>query len=250
MDEIITKSRVVPDPRTANWPLMEFKDAATVTLAYVVFVLVGRIVLRRLPKMELYWIRAFHNLSMTLLNFYMCIEIIRQQNSVGFWYGPIVRGPEGTGMAAVLWLFYVSKIAEFNDTIIMMFRHSYNQISFLHWYHHASVFMMWWFNVRYYPGGEAWPSAWLNSFVHVWMYGYYFLSTFGYQPWWKRYITQLQILQLSLFVVQGISLLYTGAQEFRFIGIINGIYAATLVALFMNFYSKSYSSRSKATKKE
>lgn len=149
----------------------------------------------------------------------------------------------------------------------MLFRKTYNQVSFLHWYHHASVFMMWWFNVRYYPGGEgtksisfrikrnhlAYPSAWLNSFVHVWMYSYYLFSTLGFRAWWKKYLTQLQISQLTMFVVQvclkknvidfqkGISLMFTGAQEFRFIGIINGLYALTILVLFIKFYLESYS---------
>jgi hypothetical protein len=34
------------------------------------------------------------------------------------------------------------------------------------------------------------------------MYGYYLISTLGYDVWWKKYLTQLQISQLSLFVVQ------------------------------------------------
>jgi hypothetical protein len=73
------------------------------------------------------------------------------------------------------------------------------------------------------------------------MYGYYMLSTLGINVWWKKYITQLQITQLALFVVQGIFLLFTGAEEFRFIGVINGTYAMTLLALFLNFYFKNYS---------
>jgi len=100
--------------------------------------------------------------------------------------------------------------------------------------------MMWWFNVRYYPGGEAYPSAWLNSFVHVWMYSHYLLATLGIKAWWKKYLTQLQISQLSMFVVQGVSLLWTGAEEFKFIGLINGIYALTILVLFVDFYVRSY----------
>jgi hypothetical protein len=90
---------------------------------------------------------------------------------------------------------------------------------------------------------KAYPSAWLNSFVHVWMYSYYFVATFGYSVWWKKYITMLQITQLGLFVLQGISLLFTGATEFKFIGLINGVYAFTLFALFISFYRQSYGTR-------
>jgi len=238
---------LVPDERTMNWPCMRFPQVVGVTCLYVFGVLLGKVVFKAFPKFDLFVIRVLHNALMTVLNFYMVVEILRQA-ALTNWYGPIVRGEQGLGMAQVLYLFYISKTLEFNDTVIMLFRHSFSQVTFLHWYHHASVFVMWWFNVAFYPGGEAWPSAWLNSFVHVWMYSYYLVSSFGYQVWWKKYITQLQIGQLGLFVIQGISLLFTGAQEFRFIGLINGAYAFTLWALFMNFYVQSY--RKKNSHKE
>jgi len=237
--ELSVKSRLVPDPRTGDWPLMNPVHAVAVTLAYIVFVLVGKRVFPSLPKFDLYIIRVLHNFAMTVINFYLVVELLRQAAKTS-WYGPIVRDERGLGMASALWLFYVSKILEFNDTVIMLFRHAFSQVSFLHWYHHASVFLIWWFNIRFYPGGEAYPSAWLNSFVHVWMYSYYLFSTIGWNAWWKKYITQLQISQLSMFVVQGISLLFTGADEFKFIGLINGAYASTILVLFINFYVQSY----------
>jgi elongation of very long chain fatty acids protein 4 len=239
MEDLFGKSKLVADPRTENWPLMNFNHAAGATLAYVAIVLIGKRVFRNLPASEMYVPRVLHNLLMTLFNLYLVIEILIQASKTS-WYGPIVRDERGTGMAWALYLFYISKIFEFNDTIIMLFRKSFNQISFLHWYHHAGTFMMWWFNVRYYPGGEAYPSAWLNSFVHVWMYSHYLLATLGIKAWWKKYLTQLQISQLSMFVVQGVSLLWTGAEEFKFIGLINGIYALTILVLFVDFYVRSY----------
>ena len=44
----------------------------------------------------------------------------------------------------------------------------------------------------------AYFCAMVNSFIHVLMYAYYFLSAFGprMQPylWWKRYITSMQLV--------------------------------------------------------
>jgi len=231
--------KVLPDPRTAHWPAMELPVVIALCLAYIAFIIVGKAIMYFLPKFELKAIRVVHNGLLSLFNLYLIIEILRQAGSNG-WYTPLVEGEKGVGMAFVLYLFYMSKYWEFLDTVIMIFRKSFDQVSFLHVYHHCSVVLMWWFNVAYYPGGEAWPSAWLNSFVHVWMYGYYFLATLGYQPWWKRYLTQLQITQLFLFVVQGVALYFLGHKDFRFIGVVNGAYALTLLALFVNFYVKSY----------
>lgn len=160
----------------------------------------------------------------------------------------------------------------------MIFRHSFDQVSFLHVtystpkhhvkptppifflkknttvkfqvYHHSMTFIIWWFNMAYYPGGEAWPSAFLNSCVHVIMYSYYVLATLQIYPWWKKYLTSLQIFQLSLFVVQGIELMFSGESGFRWIGLVNGAYAATLVVLFVRFYVKSYGSKRNPTEEK
>eukprot|EP01115_Flamella_aegyptia_P004365 TRINITY_DN1889_c0_g1_i2.p1 TRINITY_DN1889_c0_g1~~TRINITY_DN1889_c0_g1_i2.p1 ORF type:complete len:277 (+),score=89.23 TRINITY_DN1889_c0_g1_i2:33-833(+) len=239
--------KVIPDPRTEGWPMMDAQQMLLACAGYLAFIVIGKLVMSFLPKMELKSLRTVHNGLLTVFNLYLVIELLRQAAATG-WYAPLVTGDAGLGMAAALYLFYMSKYWEFLDTVIMIFRKSFDQVSFLHVYHHCSVVLMWWFNVRYYPGGEAWPSAWLNSFVHVWMYLYYFLSTLGIQPWWKKYLTQLQITQLFLFVIQGIALSFTGHKDFRFIGVVNGGYALTLFLLFVNFYIKSYSKGARAAK--
>lgn len=33
-----------------------------------------------------------------------------------------------------------------------------------------------------------------NSFIHVFMYSYYLLTALGYQPWYKKYLTQAQVI--------------------------------------------------------
>jgi hypothetical protein len=38
-----------------------------------------------------------------------------------------------------LWWYYISKIFEFFDTVLMVLRKKNNQISFLHVFHHASI---------------------------------------------------------------------------------------------------------------
>jgi len=233
-----------PDERTKDWPLMNLNHVVLASLIYLGAVFLGPYLMQGQKKLELKNIRIIHNFAMFALNLYMAGEILRQAAKTS-WYGPIFRDERGLGMARALWLFYASKVLEFNDTFIMILRQSSGQISFLHVYHHLSVLWMWWFNVMYYPGGEAYPSAWLNSFVHIWMYGYYFLSTLGFNVWWKRYLTQLQISQLAMFVVQGVSLLFTGDPEFRVIGAVNGVYASTLLALFVNFYRQSYQTRAR-----
>jgi len=243
----LISAKLQMDERTKEWPLMNPVHMLLVSAGYIIFVVLGKSFTKDAEKMELRTLRILHNFAMTAVNLYICCEMIRQCMATQ-WYGPILRDQRGLGMARVIWVYYISKVFEFLDTVIMVFRKSYHQISFLHVYHHATVLMIWWFNTLYYPGGEAWISAWMNSFVHVWLYSYYLISSFNIDVWWKRYLTQMQIGQLSVFVIQGISLLWTGSKEFVWIGLLNGIYASTLLFLFLNFYSKSYSK--KPTKEE
>ena len=58
-------------------------------------------------------------------------------------------------IAKALWWYYFSKCIEFLDTIFFILRKKNNQISFLHVYHHASMFPIWWTGVMWVPGGQG-----------------------------------------------------------------------------------------------
>jgi len=224
---------------------MDLDLALALSLGYVLIAVVGSPLYGKFGvRLDMFYMRVLHNFLMTIMNGYMAIEIFQQAYNTSF-YGPIFRDQRGLAMAKVLWMFYASKLLEFNDTFIMIFRKSTSQISFLHVYHHSSVFLMWWINVYFYPGGEAYVSAWMNSFVHVWMYGHYFLATLGYSAWWKRYITTLQIAQLGLFVVQGFSLFTGATRQHQMLALINCTYATTLFVLFIHYYRQNYGSKHK-----
>ena len=53
------------------------------------------------------------------------------------------------------------------------------QISFLHVYHHATMFPLWWIGVKWVAGGNSFMPAMLNSIIHTIMYSYYGLSACG-----------------------------------------------------------------------
>ena len=58
-------------------------------------------------------------------------------------------------MAKVIHIYYMSKVVEFLDTVFMALRCKFRQISFLHVYHHASIFVVWWIVTSIAPGGEC-----------------------------------------------------------------------------------------------
>ena len=69
-------------------------------------------------------------------------------------------------VAAALWWFYASKACEFFDTVSMVLRKKTRQLSFLHLYHHATMFPIWWLGVAYVAGGNS-MIAIINAVVHV-----------------------------------------------------------------------------------
>ncbi len=56
------------------------------------------------------------------------------------------------------------------DTLIMILKKKERQVSFLHVYHHATMFFpVGWAAVKFSPGGDGWFCCALNSLVHVFM---------------------------------------------------------------------------------
>lgn len=58
-------------------------------------------------------------------------------------------------VAEVLWWYYFSKLIEFLDTIFFVLRKKTSQITFLHVYHHASMFNIWWCVLNWIPCGQS-----------------------------------------------------------------------------------------------
>ncbi|ESQ49395.1 hypothetical protein EUTSA_v10021309mg [Eutrema salsugineum] len=141
-------------------------------------------------------------------------------------------------------VFYLSKILEFGDTILIIIGKSIHRLSFLHVYHHATVVVMCYLWLR--TRQSMFPVALVtNSTVHVIMYGYYFLCAVGYRPKWKRLVTDCQIVQFVFsFGLSGWMLRehFFGSGCSGIWGwCFNAAFNASLLALFFNFHSKNYS---------
>ena len=93
--------------------------------------------------------------------------------------------------------YYFSKMLEMLDSVFFIVRKRERQLTFLHIYHHSTMFCLWWIGVKYVAGGSSFLGAMFNCFVHVLMYGYYFLAALGpaYKKflWWKKYLTVIQV---------------------------------------------------------
>jgi len=92
----------------------------------------------------------------------------------------------------------------------------------------------------------AYFSAALNSFIHVIMYGYYFLSALGFKQvsFIKFYITRSQMTQFCMMSIQSswdmFAMKVMGRQGYPFfITALLWFYMWTMLGLFYNFYRKN-----------
>lgn len=247
------------DPRVRNWPLMNpFHVLAAIFAYFLVIYCLVRCMRRRDEPFGLKNVVILHNLGLAGLSAYMFGTIALEAYERGYkFYGNAVdTTPAGDRMAGLVWIFYVSKVWEFGDTVIMALKQNFRQISFLHLYHHSSIFLIWWIVIFYGPGGESYFSAALNSWIHVIMYSYYLWSIYVGKPpmgkngkpyitwrhpsFYKQFITSMQMTQFLSMFVQAICCVMYNSPYPRFLCWILFYYMLTMLVLFGNFCVQNY----------
>ncbi|XP_014614938.1 PREDICTED: elongation of very long chain fatty acids protein 1 [Polistes canadensis] len=176
-------------------------------------------------------------------------------NQYNFYCEPVDYSddPIALRMTRVVYIYYICKLIELLDTVFFVLRKKDKQISFLHVYHHSIMPCASWIGVRWLPGGHGTFLGLINSFIHIIMYSYYLLSTFGprIQPylWWKKYLTSMQLLQFIIVGFHGSLAIFNNC---NFPKIPNGlmiINAIVFIYLFGSFYVQTYNTSLKVEKK-
>lgn len=125
----------------------------------------------------------------------------------------------------------------------MLARRKPEQVTFLHAYHHGTMFVIWWIGAKFVAGGQSISPIIVNSFVHIIMYTYYLLAALGISVWWKRYITQLQLAQFWTMVMCPIISLYVECDFPVWMHAALIAYMFSMIALFWNFYRTTYTAK-------
>lgn len=237
------------DPRVKDWPLVYSPwPMLSLCVLYMIICFIGPKLMAKRQPFELKGVLIVYNFGMVLLSVYMFKELFLSSSALKYTYlcDPLHYGTDEWSMrlAAGIWLFYFSKLIEFLDTIFFILRKKNNQITFLHVYHHISMFFLWWIAAKWFAGGSAFFSPMLNCFVHTIMYTYYMLSAFGERVrkhlWWKKYVTVLQMMQFFIVIAQNAYALYTNCDYDKRAEWSCVIYLSSLFILFMNFFIRSY----------
>jgi len=240
------------DPRVKHMPFMSGGPWTTILmmLGYLWFVKVlGPSFMKNRPAFELRGPLLVYNIALIALNgwfFYTGCWITNY--GLDSWKCQSVDQTSHSYVDLykinVGWLFLMSKFVDFCDTVFFVLRKKDSQITPLHVFHHACMPFFCWIGVKFAPGGNSGFFPFVNAGVHTVMYTYYLLSTFPrVRPylWWKKYITQMQMIQFVLVIVHSIySMAIPGCQwprVFMYLSIFN---AFLFLGLFYSFFRKTY----------
>lgn len=202
------------------------------------------------PAMDPYPLKFVYNVSQIMLCAYMTIEagLLAYRND----YTILPCEPYDTKnppLANLLWLFYISKVWDFWDTIFIVLGKKWRQLSFLHVYHHITIFLFYWLNSHVNYDGDVYVTVALNGFIHTVMYTYYFVSMHTKVPetgkslpiWWKSSLTMLQLIQFVTMMSQGTYLVATGCDQVGLkVVMAYVVYILSLFILFAQFFVQSY----------
>ncbi|CAL1544807.1 unnamed protein product [Lymnaea stagnalis] len=239
------------DPRCDGYPLLDSPDKMFVLIGlYLLAVWQGPKWMVPYKPWDLKNTIIVYNFAMVLLSSYISLASLYGIYRAG-GYSIFCDGMDkyqfndDSGLyVSVGWLFFISKLIEFLDTIFFVLRKKNSQITFLHVYHHATMTVFTWLGVKFLPGGTNVIYPLINSFIHAVMYTYYGLSAFGpgmrKYLWWKKYLTKMQISQFVIFLSQGVlNAMYDCPFSKAFVYAVF-IYTFTILLLFINFYVRAY----------
>lgn len=91
----------------------------------------------------LYPFKFLYNVVQVMLCSYMCIEAGVRAYYAGYTLIPCNDfNTQNPPIGFILYVFYLSKILDFADTFFIIAEKRWKQLSFLHVYHHTSIFLV------------------------------------------------------------------------------------------------------------
>jgi len=211
-----------------------------------------------IPERLLYPFKFVYNVLQIFLCSYMSVEalvIAKREGLLGLECADFHFSRPAVG--ELLWLFYLSKIVDFMDTLFIVLSLKRSQFTFLHCFHHFTIYLVYWLNANVNFDGDIYFTVLANGFIHTIMYSYYWISMhipkvqdaktkrWKYGIWWKKYLTTMQLVQFLLMIGQAVWLLY-GAQCTGSPPRVTQLYLGYIIlmfAMFMAFYRRSYSKK-------
>ncbi|CDJ36988.1 fatty acid elongation protein, putative [Eimeria tenella] len=184
-----------------SWNIANYYVAPLAACLYLLFCYCGTKYMKNREPFDLRTPLKYWNLALAIFSFMGMVRVVPQLACLVCSYGfeaslaspPVYAYGHG---AAGFWtlLFIYSKFFELVDTVFIILRK--RPLSFLHWYHHATVLLYTWDAYTWeQPAGIYFVA--MNFSVHAVMYFYYFLAAQLRRPLsWGIFVTVAQISQM------------------------------------------------------
>lgn len=249
------------DPRVANFALMRTPwPTILITMLYYWFVRsVGPKMMQDRKPYEILPIIRVYNFAMAAWNcfgFYVGCQLVNYGlDTIGCRpVDPNQRDEKTLNQIYYGHMFFVSRLVEFADTIFFVLRKKNNQVSSFHVFHHSTVPTACWFFIKFAPGGNSGIFPIINTLIHTIMYSYYLLATYpAMRPYlgWKKYLTQMQIVQFIIIIGCCSQPLFIPGCKFpRALLLIMLAFSFIFIYLFLDFYLKSYKTTNNVVKQK
>ncbi|KAJ8767926.1 hypothetical protein K2173_020866 [Erythroxylum novogranatense] len=194
-------------------------------------------------------VKVLHSLLLLSLSGLMalgcCLSVLFYAPTLYYIICLPIKTPPNGPLFFWAYVFYMSKIYEFLDTLLIILSNSKRRLTFLHVYHHATVVIMCYLSLH--TSQSMFPAVIVtNASVHVIMYYYYMMCALGSRPSWKKRVTDCQIMQFySSFGIIPVMFYYHLSGE-GCSGIwaccFNAVFIITLLFLFLDFRVENYAS--------
>lgn len=221
-----------------------------ITAVYILFVVwIGPRFMKNRPPYELKTALFYFNIIHILGNGLCSIPaFIITRGTYDCWGSLRTGDPENPRHRLLLYLSFVyfcAKFLDLFDTVFFILRKKDKQVTFLHVFHHSVMPFCTYIALHFAPIGRTSLLGIVNSIVHTVMYTYYFMSSIPSMRrhlWWKKYLTQMQIVQFVIFFahsLQGIFLI--DRNEFPlFISVLQLLNSLFFLKSFTDFFMTTY----------
>ena len=211
----------------------------TCTVIYLLIVLNGKYIMQNRDPKNIDKIMLWYNVYQCVVNgitVYVMVDNILNKNVE-------LIGNLSTNMKLSywVWLHYTNKYIELLDTMFMIVRKKFNQVTFLHCYHHVLLIWAWFLVIRVNPGGDSYFGAMINSFIHVIMYTYYSMPIIGIKVplFIKKTITNCQKIQFCLCLSHSFYVIYDRKLPI-ILPLTQAFVMINMLVLFTQFSRKTY----------
>ncbi|CAH0699683.1 unnamed protein product [Spodoptera exigua] len=238
------------DPRTKDWwGVSSPFTVIAIASAYLYFCLsLGPRLMKNRPAFELKTPLMLYNTFQVLFSIFIAYEggvyILSREFNLACEPVDYSNNPRALRVAAATWFYFFAKFTELLDTVFFILRKKYDQVTFLHVYHHTLMSLVVWIAVKYYPGGHTTLMGFLNSIVHVVMYTYYLISGLGpqYQKyvWWKKHVTKMQLTQFTIVFIHNVSVFFYECNFPKFLNLMCIGNCVAFLYMFGKFYIDRY----------